>query len=89
MHEQEQRYPEDVGYRDGLMRELWTNPDSGRTQQMMDELAIDLVYVGQLERYLHPDGVRKFEEMAGQGLLTPVYQNERVTIYAIPGRLAP
>jgi YYY domain-containing protein len=87
MHEQEQRYPEDVGYRDGLHRELWITPDIARTQQIIDELGIDLVYVGQLERYLHPDGVRKFETMAAQGLLTPLYQNERATIYAVPGRL--
>jgi YYY domain-containing protein len=87
MHEQEQRYPEDVGYRDGLHRELWLTSDIARTQQIIDELRIDLVYVGQLERFLHPDGVRKFETMAAQGLLTPLYQNERVTIYGVPGRL--
>jgi YYY domain-containing protein len=87
MHEQEQRYPEDVGYRDGLHRELWQTPDTVRTQQIMDELSIDLVYVGQLERFLHPDGVQKFEAMAAQGLLTPLYQNDRVTIYTPPGRL--
>jgi YYY domain-containing protein len=87
MHEQEQRYPEDVGYRDGLHRELWQTPDIVRTQQIMDELHIDLVYVGQLERFLHPDGVRKFETMAAQGLLTPLFTNERATIYAVPGRL--
>ncbi|HAJ36296.1 MAG TPA: hypothetical protein DCL15_11440, partial [Chloroflexi bacterium] len=87
MHEQEQRYPEDVGYRDGLHRELWITSDVARTQQIIDELHIDLVYVGQLERFLHPDGVRKFEAMAAQGLLTPLYQNERVTIYGVPGRL--
>jgi len=87
MHEQEQRYPEDVGRRDGLHRELWQTPDIARTQQLFEELQIDLVYVGQLERYLHPDGVRKFETMAAQGLLTPLFQNERVTIYAVPGRL--
>ena len=51
MHEQEQRYPEDVGQRDGLHRELWTNPDLERTRQFMNELQIDLVYVGQLEQY--------------------------------------
>lgn len=87
MHEQEQRYPEDVGRRDGLHRELWQTLDIARTQQLFEELQIDLVYVGQLERYLHPDGVRKFETMAVQGLLTPLFQNERVTIYAVPGRL--
>lgn len=87
MHEQEQRYPEDVGWRDGLHRELWITADVARTQQIIDELHIDLVYIGQLERFLHPDGVRKFEAMAAQGLLTSLYQNERVTIYSAPGRL--
>ncbi|MCS6827327.1 MAG: DUF2298 domain-containing protein [Caldilinea sp.] len=88
MHEQEQRYPEDVGRRDGLHRELWQTPDVARTLQLLEELHVDLIYIGQLERYLHPDGVRKFENMAAQGLLTPLFQNERVTIYAVPGRLA-
>ncbi|MFO7631660.1 MAG: DUF2298 domain-containing protein [Caldilinea sp.] len=83
MHEQEQRYPEDVGYRDGLHRELWQTPDIVRTQQIIDELHIDLIYVGQLERFLHADGVQKFETMAAQGLLAPLYQNERVIIYGV------
>ncbi len=85
MHEQEQRYADDVGYRDGLHRELWTTADVARTQQIIDELQVDLIYVGQLERYLHPDGVAKFEQMAADGMLRVVYQNERVTIYATPG----
>lgn len=87
MHEQEQRYPADVGYRDGLHRELWISTDVPRTEQIMRELDIDLVYVGQLERYLHPDGVQKFERMAAQGQLTTLFNNARVTIYAVPGRL--
>jgi YYY domain-containing protein len=87
MHEQEQRYPEDVGYRDGLHRELWATVDIPRTQQILDEVQVDLVYVGQLERYLHPAGVQKFEAMAAEGLLTPIYENDRVVIYARPGRL--
>ena len=58
---------------------------SARTQQIIDELQVDLIYVGQLERYLHPDGVAKFEQMAADGMLRVVYQNERVTIYATPG----
>ncbi len=87
MHEQEQRYPEEVGYRDGLQREFWTSPDIPRTQQIIEELDVDMVYVGQLERFLHPEGVRKIEEMAAQGNLAPIYQNDRVTIYTVPGRL--
>ena len=87
MHEQEQRYAEEVGYRDGLHRELWSTPDIARTQQIMGEVGVDLVYVGQLERYLHPEGVQKFSTMAELGLLVPIYGNERVTIYGVPGRL--
>ena len=85
MHEQEQRYADDVGTRDGLHRELWTNMDTARTQQLLDELQVDLIYIGQLERFLHPDGVAKFDQMARDGMLRVVYQNERVTIYATPG----
>ena len=87
MHEQEQRYPEEVGYRDGLHREVWSTPDIARTQQILNEVGVDLVYVGQLEHYLHPDGVQKFATMAEQGLLALLYENERATIYAVPGRL--
>ncbi|MBW7882215.1 MAG: hypothetical protein H3C34_06205, partial [Caldilineaceae bacterium] len=87
MHEQEQRYPAEVGYRDGLHRELWMTTDVPRTEQIMRELDIDLVYIGQLERYLHPEGVQKFERMAAQGQLTTLFNNARVTIYAVPGRL--
>ena len=85
MHEQEQRYADDVGTRDGLHRELWTTSDTARTQQILDDLQIDLIYIGQLERFLHPDGAAKFDQMAADGKLRVVYQNDRVTIYATPG----
>ena len=39
-----------VGYRDGLHREFWSTPDVERTQQIIDELGVALIYVGQLER---------------------------------------
>jgi uncharacterized membrane protein len=87
MHEGEQRYGEQVGPRDGLHREFWSTPDVGRTQQIIDELDIALVYAGQLERHQHPEGVQKIAQMAAQGLLTPVFENERTTIYTVPGRL--
>jgi uncharacterized membrane protein len=87
MHKGEQRPGEQVGARDGVLREFWSTPDVGRTQAILDELDIGLVYVGQLERYLHPDGVNKLAEMAAQGLLTPIYQNADTLIYAVPGRM--
>ena len=48
MHEQEQRYADDVGTRDGLHRGFWMMPNTAWTQQIIDDLQIDLVYIGQL-----------------------------------------
>ena len=88
MHEGEQRYPEDLGPRDGLHAEFWSTTDVARTQQIMDEVGVALIYVGQLERFKHPEGVFKLEQMADDGLLMPIFQNERTIIYAVPDRLA-
>jgi uncharacterized membrane protein len=84
MHEGEQRYGDEVGYRNGLHREIWDTPDIIRTQQILDELRIDLIYVGPLEQMLHPAGAAKFAQMAAEGLLRVVFGNEGVTIYATP-----
>jgi uncharacterized membrane protein len=88
MHEQEQRYGEQVGQRDGLQREFWASNDLARMAAILAELNVDLVYVGQLERFLHPGAVALLEQMAAQGALETLYQNERTTIYAVPGRMA-
>ena len=87
MHESEQRYGDEVGARNALLNELWNTPDMARTRQLLDELNVALIYVGQLERHQHPQAVDKFQRMADQGLLTPIYRNERVVIYAVPGKL--
>lgn len=86
-HEREQRYNEEIGVREGLHREFWETPDIARTQQIIDELHIGLVYVGQLEQQQHPAGVQKMAQMAANGQLTQLYQNERVIIYQVPERL--
>jgi uncharacterized membrane protein len=87
MHEGEQRYDEELGPRNQLHQEFWNTLDVPRTQQIIAELDIALIYAGQLEQYLHPAAVEKLAQMARQGLLTPVYSNERTVIYAVPGRL--
>ena len=87
MHEGEQRYGEDLGPRDALYREFWFTPDTTRMQQILNDLQVALVYAGQLERYQHPDAVARLAQLAAQGQLTPVYENEETTIYAVPGRL--
>jgi YYY domain-containing protein len=86
MHESEQRYGEQLGPRDGLHREFWSTPDIGRMRQLMEELQIDLIYVGQLERHLHPDAVERLAQMAKAGQLETLFANDRTTIYAAPGQ---
>ncbi len=88
MHESEQRSGQVVSARETLQREFWESPDIGRTQALIDELGVTLVYVGQLERQLHPAGVQKIEEMASLGLLQPIYENERTTVYAVVDRVS-
>jgi uncharacterized membrane protein len=87
MHAGEQRYGEEIGPRDALYREFWNTPDILRTQQIMDELDVALVYAGQLERHHHPEGVQKLAQMAQLGMLSVLYENERTVLYAVPGRL--
>lgn len=87
MHQSEQRYGEDVGQRGALHREFWETPDVGRMQQLLDELQVDLVYVGPLEYYLHPAGVDRVEQLAASGNLTPLFTTDGSTIYAVQGRL--
>jgi uncharacterized membrane protein len=86
-HENEQRYGDVVGARSALFSELWRTPDIQRTEELMRELNVDLVYIGQLERFLHLDGVEKFQQMAADGRLISIYENERAILYAVPGRL--
>jgi YYY domain-containing protein len=88
MHESEQRYGEQLGPRDGLHREFWATPDVARTLQIIDELQVALIYVGQLERQQHPDGVQKLAQMAADDLLEVLFHNDGVDIYLVPGRLS-
>ena len=89
MHEGEQRWGELVGERGALLGEFWNTTDLGRTRQLLRELEISLIYVGQLEQHEHPQATAKFTEMATAGELSILYSNDRVKIYAVDGRLLP
>ncbi|MDH7487753.1 MAG: DUF2298 domain-containing protein [Anaerolineae bacterium] len=86
-HQSEQRYGDtQVGPRDGLAREFWSTPDIGRARQIIADMHISYIYVGRLERTVYPpEGIAKFEQMAGQGLLEEVYRNQEVAIYRVEG----
>jgi uncharacterized membrane protein len=86
-HVSEQRYGEQVGERDGLHHEFWSTTSEDRTEELIRQLQISLIYVGQLERYQHPESVQKLAKMATEGRLEVIYENEGATIYAVPGRL--
>jgi uncharacterized membrane protein len=88
MHEGEQRAGAELGEREQLHREFWNTQDETRTMDLIDQLQISLIYVSELERHQHPDGVQKLERMAQQRLLDTLYSNAGVTIYGVPGALA-
>ena len=54
--------------------------------QLIRELYISYIYVGQLERSVYdPAGLAKFDRMQEEGNLDLVYENERVRIYEVTG----
>lgn len=82
LHQSEQRPPAQVGQRDMLVNEFWNNPDPARTLELMDQLDIQYVYVGQIERITHGEQVGdKFDQLANQGHLDVVFANEKTKIY--------
>jgi YYY domain-containing protein len=84
MHQSEQRYSEDVGKRDGQAREFFNTRDSARAMQLIRELHIGYIYLGQLEYVTYePAGLAKFEQMEKANVLEVVYQNPRVKIYRV------
>jgi YYY domain-containing protein len=80
--EGEQRYGWQTGPRRSQAETFWNTPDVTQAQQLIAELGIDYIYVGQLERIVYPaEGLAKFQQMAQDGLLEVVYSNDQVTIY--------
>jgi YYY domain-containing protein len=53
LHQNEQRWPDQVGQRDGLYAEFWNTPDAARAWQLIQQLDISYIYIGQLEQTLY------------------------------------
>ena len=82
LHQNEQRYGSQIGARDGLVNEFWNTPNSERTLALIDQLGIDYIYIGQVERITHGDHAgAKFEQLYRQGDLELVFENEQTKIY--------
>ena len=85
-HQNEQRYGSQVGERDGQARDFFNTPDVSRALQLIRELHVSYIYVGQLEHAVYdPIGLAKFDRMGEEGYLDLVYENERVKIYRVRG----
>ncbi|MFQ5813818.1 MAG: hypothetical protein ACE5I2_11630, partial [Anaerolineae bacterium] len=85
-HQNEQRYASQVGERDGKARDFFNTPDISRALQLIGELHVSYIYVGQLERTVYdPAGLAKFDEMVQRGELEVIYENEMVKIYRVRG----
>jgi YYY domain-containing protein len=83
-HQGEQRYGWQVGQREQVAREFWQTADANRAWQIADELHIDYIYVGQLERILFsPEQLAKFDAWAQSGQAEIAYQNQGVIIYRL------
>ena len=85
-HQNEQRYALQVGERDGKARDFFNTPDISRALQLIRELHVSYIYVGQLEHTVYDAaGLAKFDEMVQQGELEVVYENEMTRIYRVSG----
>jgi YYY domain-containing protein len=81
-HQGEQRYGWQVGQREQVAREFWQTTDVQRLRQLIDQLHVTYVYVGQLERTLFsPEQLAKFDALVNAGQAQVVYQNPSVTLY--------
>jgi len=81
-HQGEQRFGYQVGPREQVGREFWQTTDIARLRQIIDDLHVDYVYVGQLERTLFtPEQLVKFDVLVDLGEADIVYENDGVTIY--------
>ncbi|MGA9350878.1 MAG: DUF2298 domain-containing protein [Anaerolineae bacterium] len=85
-HQNEQRYGSQVGERDGQARDFFNTPDISSALQLIRELHISYIYVGQLEQAVYdPVGLAKFDEMVQRGELEVAYENERTRVYRVKG----
>ena len=62
--------------------ELYNTTDLSRTESLLREYEIKFIVVGELERaYYSPAGLKKFSELAAEGLIRPVFRNDGVVLY--------
>jgi uncharacterized membrane protein len=71
LHQNEQRWPDQIGQRDGLYMEFWNTADPERAWQLIQQLRISFIYIGQLERTLYDPEIARSVEGWGVSFLDP------------------
>jgi YYY domain-containing protein len=83
-HQIQQRAPYEHAVRERAdrVREMYNTTDLARAEALLRQYEVRYIVVGELERtYYSPAGLQKFEAMAEQGLVEPVFGNPGVVIY--------
>lgn len=84
LHQNEQRPAAQIGQRDMIVNEFWATIDPTRAWQLIDQLNISYIYIGQIERITHGANIGdKFDQLAEQGKLTIVFENQQTKIYRV------
>ncbi len=84
VHQRAHRWP-DINRRKNDLKLLYTSDHQPTVAEVLKKYHVALVYVGTLERRTYRGGnLANFE--AWSDLLTPVYQNKGVTIFAVGGQ---
>jgi uncharacterized membrane protein len=82
LHQNEQRYASQVSRRDFVVNEFWNTTDPNRALELIDQLDITYIYIGQLERSTYGDFVEdKFKQLQERGDLELVFENSQTRIY--------
>ena len=85
-HEWEQRPADQVSVRQRDAATLYETTDISTLYAILEQYRVQYIYVGQLERISYPSiALLKFEQLAADGQLERVYQNERVDIFKVVG----
>ena len=86
VHQRAHRWP-DINKRKDDLKKLYTTENMAVAQEILRKYHVALVYVGALERRTYAGGnLPRFQEWSD--LLTPVYSNAGVTIFAVQGQYA-
>ncbi|MGQ9785533.1 MAG: DUF2298 domain-containing protein [Anaerolineae bacterium] len=86
LHQNEQRWPDQIGQRDGLYMEFWNTEDLERAWELIQQLHISYIYLGQLERTLYNPEIASSVEGWGVSFLDPAGYEKFERLHA-QGRL--